>query len=431
MYAHPFSKNALKNATRAGDSRRFNVNLELNLESLIDEVSQQIIENTLSFSHQKITTKGGRHLYLLDDYKTVLALRAAAASLSKSNRVRPGSRDKIIQGTLEALFDATPSHVIRCDFSSFYENIDVGQVIDNVYTDTRTHPFLKNIFDALNQSGILVPDTPGIPRGLGLSATLSELRLKGFDDSVRKVPGVYRYFRFADDFVVFTIGNPDEALERIQELCGDDLILNKQKTKHHQIATLKDSDQRPCKEPPVAVDFLGYKFLVSLGVRSQNSRTVRVTISDKKIAKRKTRTILALKEFEKTGDGELLLTRLRLLTSNMSIRRSGQSVGSRNSRVRTGIFFNYRACGTYICSGGRPLLDLEQTIPELSQLDGFLHSLLWRPNSQFFKAIKKSLSADQQDGLRKISFKQGFHKKMTIRLSRTEAAAARKVWRHA
>ncbi|MEW4457301.1 antiviral reverse transcriptase Drt3a [Roseibium algicola] len=431
MYSHPFSKNSLRNATRAGDSGRFNVNLEVDLENIIDEISEQIIENNLSFAHQRVSTKGGRNLYLLNEYKTVLALRAAAVSVAKSNRIRPASRDKIIQGTLEALFDATPSYVIRCDFSSFYENINVGQVIDKIYTDTRTHPFLKNIFDGLKQNGILIPDTPGIPRGLGLSATLSELRLKTFDDAIRKLPGVYRYFRFADDFVVFTIGDPIDALRQIQGLCGDDLKLNKQKTKPYRISALKDSDQKPCAEPAVEIDFLGYKFLVSQGVRGQNSRTVRVTISDKKIAKRKTRTILALKEFKKSGHGELLLTRLQLVTSNMSIRRSGQSVGLRNSRVQTGIFFNYRACGTYICSGGRPVLDLRQSVPELSQLDGFLQSLLWRPNSSFFNAIQTKLTANQKDRLRKFSFKQGFHKKMTIRLTRAEAADARKVWRHA
>ncbi|MEO0917570.1 MAG: RNA-directed DNA polymerase, partial [Pseudomonadota bacterium] len=237
MYAHPFSKNALKNAlknaTRAGDSQRYDVNLEVDLETIIDEASQQISDGALNFAHQKIPISGGRHLFLLDDYRTVLALRAAAAAVAKANRIRPTSRDKTVQGTLEALFDATPSHVVRCDFSSFYENINVRQVIDEIYADTRTHPYLKRILNGLQQNGILVPDTPGIPRGLGLSATLSELRLKVFDDAIRNLPSVYRYFRFADDFVVFTIGDPAETIKLIQGLCGQDLKLNRQKTKVH------------------------------------------------------------------------------------------------------------------------------------------------------------------------------------------------------
>ena len=239
MYTHPFSKNSLKNVTRAGDSQRHNINIGNDLDAIVDEVSKQVSEGTLSFAHQKIPTGGGRHLFLMDDYRTVLALRAAAASVAKSNRIRPASRDKTVQGTLEALFDATPSYVVRCDFSSFYENIDIGQVVDDIYTDTRTHPYLKRILHGLRQNGILVPNTPGIPRGLGLSATLSEVRLKSFDNAIRNIPSVYRYFRFADDFVVFTIGDPDEAIREIRGLCGKDLKLNKQKTKAHRDLDIK------------------------------------------------------------------------------------------------------------------------------------------------------------------------------------------------
>ncbi|MBL6426699.1 MAG: RNA-directed DNA polymerase [Maritimibacter sp.] len=431
MYSHPFSKNSLKNATRAGDSQRYDVDLETDFDTIIEEAAQKIVDDSLDFGHKRISVQGGRQLFLLDDYITVLSLRAAAAAVAKLNRIRPTSRDSIVQGTLEALFDATPSHVIRCDFSSFYENIDVGQVIEDIYADTRTHPYLRRILDGLEKNNILESATPGIPRGLGLSATLSELRLKEFDESIRKLPNVYRYFRFADDFVVFTIGDPDSTIKHIQGLCGEDLKLNKQKTRVHPIPTLKDTDKSPCAELPTKIDFLGYKFLVSQGIRGQNSRAVRVTISDSKIKKRKTRTILALKDFVKSGDGELLLMRLRLLSSNMSIRRSGQTSGSRKSRVQTGIFYNYRACGNYGCLRGRPILHSDQAVPELNQLDGFLHSLLWRPNSEFFHDIQTKLTAGQKDRLRKLSFKQGFHKKMTIRLSRREASMARKVWRHA
>lgn len=82
-------------------------------------MSLKITLGSLDFGHQKIPIQSGRLLYLLDDHKTVLSLRAAAASIANSNRIRPISRAKIVQATLEALFDATPSHVIRCDFSSF------------------------------------------------------------------------------------------------------------------------------------------------------------------------------------------------------------------------------------------------------------------------------------------------------------------------
>ncbi len=431
MYTHPFSKNSLKNATRAGDAGRYSIDLETELDELVSDIAQSIRDDTLNFSHKQIPVKDGRHLFQMENYKTVLSLRAAAASISKANHIRPRSRDKIVQGTLEALFDSTPSYVIRCDFSSFYENIDVGQVVEEIYTNTRTHPYIRKVLDGLKSNGIFNPDTPGIPRGLGLSAVLSEIRLKPFDEEIQKLPGVYRYFRFADDFVLFSLDNPEALTKQIKDLCGSDLKLNTRKTKTIEIVTSPDSDKKPCKTPPVQMDFLGYRFLISQGVRNRSSRGIRVTLSDNKIAKRKTRVLLTLKDFAKSGDVDLLTNRLRLLTSNMSIRRSGHSHGSNKTRVRTGIFYNYRACGSYNYSKGRPLLDTKKTVPELGQLDGFLYSLLWRPNSEFFNAIQSGLNADQKDQLRKLAFKKGFHNKMTIRLTRDQAAKARRVWRHA
>lgn len=43
----------------------------------------------------------------------------------------------------------------------------------------------------------------GLPRGLGISAVLSELYMKYFDLSIRRVGGVYYYARFVDDIIVF------------------------------------------------------------------------------------------------------------------------------------------------------------------------------------------------------------------------------------
>lgn len=49
----------------------------------------------------------------------------------------------------------------------------------------------------------IVALSTGLPRGLGISAVLSELRMKYFDLSLRRVEGVYYYARFVDDIIVF------------------------------------------------------------------------------------------------------------------------------------------------------------------------------------------------------------------------------------
>ncbi len=431
MYSTPLSINALKSVTRAGDSARYEVDVENDLETIVADTHDCVVRGALDFSHRKVPTRAGRELYLLDDYKAVLALRATAKAIAADYKIKPLGRDAIVRGALESLFDATPSSIIRCDFSSFYENINIDPVIAEIMANTRTHPHVKSVLKGLEASRLLQPSTPGIPRGLGLSAVLSELRLKKFDGDIRRLSGTYRYFRFADDFVVFTIANPRKTMEDIKNLAGGDLSFNPDKTEFHTIPTRNDSENKPCREEHKEVNFLGYKFIVAPGIRPRNSRTVRVTISDNKLTKRKTRVILALKDFKKNKNCTLLLRRIQILTSNMSIRRSGHSIGPRSARVQTGIYYNYRACGTYECVKNRPMRQIVAAIPELKHLDGFLHSLLWRSGSEFQADIVRYLSPAEQEKLKRFSFNKGYDKKMTLRLTRQQAAEARKVWRNA
>ncbi len=415
---------------RAGDAGRYGVNIEDDLIEIATEAHEAVINNSLNLDHRKIVTNKGREIYLLEDYKTLLALRAAAKAISKQLKIKVTSRDKIVRGVLEGLFDATPNNIIRCDFSGFYESIDSGPVITELLNNTRTHPHVKSVLNQILKEELLQPSKLGIPRGLGLSAVIAEMRLKKFDNDVRLLPGVYRYFRFSDDFIVFTINDSSSTQSQIIELIGADLSLNLEKTKLHTVPTLNASN-KTTSASNIQMDFLGYKFIIQSAVKFRNARSIRVTISDKKIAKRKTRIIIALKDFKKSGNADLLLRRIQILTSNMSIRRSGHDLGPRAKRVKTGIYYHYRACGTYESINNRPVRDENLSISELKHLDGFLHSLLWRRGSEFYVPIKNLLSENQKETLKRYSFHKGYEKKMTLRLTRAQAAEARRVWRNA
>ncbi|MGH0004181.1 antiviral reverse transcriptase Drt3a [Pseudovibrio ascidiaceicola] len=431
MYSNPFSTNVLKSVVRAGDAGRYQIDLDTNFDEVVGNARETILSSTLDLQHQKIDIKNGRTLHLLEDYNAVLALRATARAIALAYKIRPRGRDNIVRGVLESLFDSTPSSVLRCDFSSFYENIEVGSIVDEILTNTKTHPHVREVLRKLQEAAILDSKTAGIPRGLGLSATLAELRMKQFDDAVRRLPNVYRYYRFADDFVIFSLKDTGSIVDDIKKIAGQDLKINLGKTIQHELFSNPDTEKKPCPTQPVEMDFLGYKFVVSTGIKTRKSRDIRVTLSNSKIGKRKSRIILALKDFKANKNQDLLMNRIQLLTSNMSIRRSGHSLGPRATRVKTGIFYNYRACGTYRYSGSRPVKLPDRGIPELKALDGFLFSLLWRPNSQFNAEILRHLSEENKGRLRKLSFHRGFEKRMTVRFTRVAAADARRIWRHA
>src|SRR3546814_3746768 len=96
------------------------------------------------------------------------------------------------------MFDQTPIHVIRRDLSSFYETIPLEPVRSRLLYDTAiprsVRHYLHQFYE--HHCGVRVA---GLPRGIGLTTILVELSMQQFDDAIRAIPGVYRYFRYSDD----------------------------------------------------------------------------------------------------------------------------------------------------------------------------------------------------------------------------------------
>jgi hypothetical protein len=157
---------------------------------------------------------------------------------------------------------------------------------------------------------------------------------------------------------------------------------------------------------------------------------VQVSISDNKIASRKTRVILSLKSFAKDKNAKLLILRLRYLTSNFELARTGHSHAPNRKRVKTGIYYNYHFCGKYADEKAGPRLTEHEGF-DLKALDGFMSSLLWGANSEFRSKIKATCSPNDLSELRKLSFYAGFKKRMTRRFTRSQVSDIRKAWQNA
>ncbi|MWB79380.1 hypothetical protein GLS40_15175 [Pseudooceanicola sp. 216_PA32_1] len=430
MQISPFKRSALEACIRVGDSSRYGVDLEADKDAIFDELYQELEDRSLDFPHKEIPISRGRKLHYLQDYKSVLALRATARNLNKNYGIRPANRNAIVRGVLEALFDATPSYVVRCDIASFFECLNAEPILDELHRSTKLHPHIRVVLERLQDSGLLKAGTAGVPRGLGLSSTFAEMCLRSFDHEVRLHPKVYRYFRFADDILIFSLGEPQEILQGVEQLLRPDFQLRRDKSYPIPLLSLPDTIENPCTEEPGSFSYLGYKFTCQHGIKTRKSRRVLVGISDNKINDRKTRVILSLKALEKNKDGPLFLNRIRILTSNYEVRKSRHTHGQRKAKVRTGIYYNYRLSGEYDHGKNGPHKKLVDPA-ELKELDAFLSSLLWASTSEYSSIVDKFLNADQKEELRRLSFYKGFTKKITLRLQRSTVAAARKAWRYA
>jgi hypothetical protein len=429
MQLSPFSDKYLQSCIRVGDSKKFAVDLALDCDALLTQTREQVDDGTITFQHREIPIPKGRKLFLISNFHGALALRATAKSLNLQYGVSAGSRDAVVNGVLETLFDSSPFHVLRCDIRSFFENVDAKVILAEILGSTKTHTHVKTVLRSLEASGLLGGALSGVPRGLGLSTTFAELALRKLDREAKEIKGVYRYFRFADDILLFSTQKVEPALDEIKDIISPSFELNS-KTEIANLASLPDTNENPCTEPASEFTYLGYLFECENGIRAQKSRQILVKISRDKIKVRKTRIILSLKAFHKDKNTDLLLNRIKFLTSNFEIRKMGHTHGPKRARVKTGIYFNYQKCGLY--RHGKQGPEKVSAAPnELKELDGFLASLLWGKNSQFRTGIQASFTPKQLTELKSLSFYKGFTEKMTVRFNRSSVSEIRKAWLHA
>lgn len=430
MQISPYRKTALEGCIRVGDSSRYGIDLEKDKETIFETVYEKLEDATLDFPHKETPINRGRRLFQLQEYLGVLALRATSRSLNQSYGIRPPNRNAIVRGVLESLFDAAPSHVIRCDIASFFECLKPGPIMDEIYRSTKLHPHVRTVIKNLEDSRLLNPKVAGVPRGLGLSSTFAEIRLRDIDSSIKSHPQVYRYFRFADDILIFSMSEPNSVLEYVNNLLEPEFELRRNKTKIVPLNCRTDTQDNPCNEEPAIFSYLGYKFTCQHGIKTRKSRRVTVSISDNKISERKTRIILSLKALRKEKRGNLFVDRIKVLTSNYQVRKSRHTHGQRKAKVRTGIYYNYRVCGVY--EHGKHGPERKRVDPgELKSLDGFMNSLIWGANSEFRAEVDAHLSSAQKSNLKGVSFYKGFTQKITLRLKRETVSAARRAWRNA
>lgn len=412
-----FSAQWIARVVRSGDSQRFEQNLVADGPTIIEAISAAAIARTIVLTGYLRTKVRSKFCVTYTSYPTNLVLRTVAAYLARRFRVVPANRDRAVAGAIESMMDATPFCVIRRDVTSFYESIDADSLRHRLIYDTSlprsVRHYLTLFFDAHCPRG-----QRGLPRGIGLTAVLAELAMEKFDEQVRALPGVYRYFRYSDDIVVFAYANVPAIEAALTAKLPDGMEFNQKK------CALVDFTR---KDPGVekAFEYLGYRLSTIAGIGGKNPRPIDVTIAAAKIKRLKSRVVLALKAFRRDHDGDLLIDRLRLLSANYQINRHGVSTWLRGKRVRSGIYYNYRRCGRYVGA------DFTEAVPPaLAELDNFTHMLLKSPRSEFSGVLAAHLSADQRARLATVSFRLGFASRRMVRVPYARLAVVKGAWRN-
>ncbi|WP_412049381.1 antiviral reverse transcriptase Drt3a [Hoeflea sp. Naph1] len=422
MMPSPYSEESLKQHFRVGDSKKWKVDIEKDIDEIVKSASGRAASNTPGLLINSKIDKSGKTIYFAGDIETDILLRATYKRLMRQRSIVLPNRESIVNGILEATSEACPYLVTKCDIRAFYESLDAEPIIRGILVDTRVSPDLKSVLRAIYDAAGIPKSVA--PRGLAISAVIAELTLKDFDSRIRKVPGVHRYFRYADDIIVFSLPSTP-LLPIIQcELNALGLELN-EKTENQEVRANPPPNTEG--DPLVAAySYLGYEFSAAEKVDYYKTREFTVSIAPIKLKKRMTRMFLALHAFKNDEDGGLLIDRLIFLSTNRSVYKTKHTRGSRKQKIRTGIHYNYSSCGHYPASKrGRVYAD--HTAGELVKIDAVLKSAV---KSGEFTAAVATLPPELKDKLQNISFAQGYKKRLMKGFTRERVGQICKVWGH-
>ena len=318
-------------------------------------------------------------------------LKQTQKNISKLYKVKQADRYNIVCQLREALRGRFPKYIIKTDISRFYESIPRAPLIKKINEDNLlTYNSKKVIKQILHKYGTLSGESlKGIPRGVGISAYLSELYMRELDEEMLKAPNILYYARYVDDIIIIhTDANHCRKSQAFRESIGSKgLKINQEKT------SLIEVDGKT----PHSIDYLGYRFKFGTG-------DVNVNITKSKVGRYKDKIDLSFSDYKKNSKynekeaRQLLIKRIKFLTGNTCL------IGNKKN-IRIGIYFSNKILTDYSCLRG---------------LDCYLTHKISSLNIERVK-----------NRLRKLSFQKGFDEKVFYKFSRKDLENIKKVWKYA
>ena len=410
MYDPTFSASSLERHIYKGDFRRY--------PSLTDPTKRAYIINRAAeigrsgFTDLRLQTNAvsGKLVYRLTDLPSELVLRKAAENLQTIANTKQSNRLEIVRRLRLLLEEGLPFCVAKTDIRSFYETIDQDHLKEllrlRLFTSPGTRLILRGFIDQC-----AIGRVTGLPRGLSISAVLSEFYMQDFDECIRTRSYIKLYCRYVDDIIVIVQPNGDfKSFRReIRNQLPKGLRLNARKTKFFNF----DSNRSPNPGIEHGFEYLGFSFEVhKIGNSNPYDRTVRIDIARSKINKRKTRVMRSLLQFIKDQDFKDLHDRLKLLTCNYSFR------DSKSERVRyAGVYHTYR------------LISLPS--PALTELDQFLRKVLLSNTGKICGPLTQVLSKSQKKELLRLTFAGGYRNRIHFHFGPDRLNHLIKCWKYA
>lgn len=293
----------------------------------LERIAQEIAKPSFGFRFRKATLRGGKKGYVADptDPVTFFCIKQLQSNLRSVFKVKQGNRHAIVSHLKSLLGDKFPKSIVRTDLEDFYESVDQRALIKEVMAHSllslTSKRFLQKYFDACPGSGL--------PRGIGLSALLSEVSLMQMDRRIQDMPDVIYYGRYVDDIIVL-FSSQVSLPANIYEKRLTDLIRTFDHT-HNQAKTF--SFNLPDGSQPRQFEYLGYR------LNCKQGGGIEIGLSSRRVQKYKLRIARAFDDYslgarhDEKSARRLLINRLQFLTSNTRL-------ANNKKHVYVGAFFS-------------------------------------------------------------------------------------------
>ena len=379
-------------------------------EALVEDMSsiaEEVNRRHFSLTIDKHNYGGKEEFTLKESRASFYAMKQLMYNMKRTFKIEMPGRHQIMASIKHLLNMKMPIFIIRTDINSFYESIPQEHLLQKVYDNSllslKSKSFIKQVFQAYEsiKDFSLTPAGVGIPRGIGISAMLSEVYMQDIDQKIKSRTEVIYYARYVDDiFIIFTSLVGHKSL--------NDYYKNLQKEFKSIGLELKSIGDSKCKliayRPDAFKDtpfaYLGYK--LKLSKPSNELKTV-YSLSDKKIDKLNDKIHNAFKHFETLSKKDIKTARRDLLDS-LDYITGNTRLSNSKKYAKTGLYYN------------NVLLD------DLSELDHFtqlLHQHPISPNHGSFSnsAERQKFIIALQKRIAKIDFKQRWEERKMFKFS--------------
>jgi len=359
----------------------------------------------------------GKNVYRIQSFSDELILRKIDRNLRKAIPLQAASRDTIISNIKNLISEGVQYKIYRLDIKSFYESFNTLLVINEINAIKKLSPLTKTFIKDILENFALTGGS-GLPRGLSLSATLSEILMASFDRKISTMPMVFYYSRYVDDIIILTSGEEiaKQFIKKIGKFLPGGLHLNKKKEALCEAPDSKEfkpTAHNPTNPPLLEFEYLGYRLSVYEPTKKNDYREVILDISSSKINKIKTRLTRAIIDYCKNRNFELLELRLKFLTSNFSVIDI-----NKGSHKLAGIFHNYHR------------VDFNKS-EALCMLDEYLHRAVFSSHGTIFNDFYCKTSTYQRRRLITFSFSKGFKERIYVYFSRSQLKIIQECWKYA